>query len=190
MKKNNLIFGPKLIQLNIEKIKKERNDLYLLAIKKYNELKEHAENEMEKYLNETKSNCLNQSTCSILSYNEKKDDESLIVEVENNINKDEFNEKNCQEFESILPNIQVSVHEIISRSYLNELSAVFPSYKSFKKGNTTVITTMQKSHIPLIAFGNEVEKEKNRLLENVRIISLFYFSLLVSLSLYYYISLL
>lgn len=62
--------------------------------------------------------------------------------------------------------IQISLHNIKSRSFLSELKIVFGE-KKWKNSNYYVICTFQHAKIDLVKFGNEVENEKERLLENV-----------------------
>lgn len=60
--------------------------------------------------------------------------------------------------------IQVSIHGVESKSLLRECSLVFPGV-SVK--DIIVVSTMQQAQINLVCFGDEVELEKERLLESV-----------------------
>ena len=69
--------------------------------------------------------------------------------------------------------IQISVHQVGSQSFINEVSCVFPglnSLKEYNSENLLVIPTMQKALMDLVQIGEDVEREKDRLLQNVRMI--------------------
>lgn len=62
-------------------------------------------------------------------------------------------------------NIEISVNQVSSDSYLRELQAVFPNWGSIS--SATIITTMQNSAIDLVGIGTQLETEKDMLLEKV-----------------------
>ncbi len=63
--------------------------------------------------------------------------------------------------------IQVSVHDITSATFTNELKIIFPDIP-WKHGEITIINTMQNSKMELVRYDTEVDQEKDRLLESVR----------------------
>ena len=63
--------------------------------------------------------------------------------------------------------IQVSVHDITSATFTNELKMIFPDIL-WKHGEITIINTMQNSKMELVRYDTEVDQEKDRLLESVR----------------------
>jgi hypothetical protein len=70
---------------------------------------------------------------------------------------------NLREDES---NFQVSVHFVQSKAYLRELQFIFPNLNYFNE-EASVIVTMQRALVDLSGIGEAIEKEKDRLLENV-----------------------
>ncbi len=68
-------------------------------------------------------------------------------------------------------NIQYSVHKIGARSLRDEIFRIFPDAKPPKLEQNSrelfIIPTFQKTECDLLAFGEEPEREKDRLLRNV-----------------------
>ncbi len=71
--------------------------------------------------------------------------------------------------------IQVSVHTVTSRAFLNEMIEIFSHIEWNSHKEVVVVCTMQHAVMELVKMGPEVENEKDRLLENVNFAFLIYF---------------
>jgi hypothetical protein len=66
----------------------------------------------------------------------------------------------------LIPDIQVAILSINSKSFYSELKGIFPD-REWKAESTTYISTMQKPNMELARYDPEVDREKDVLLENV-----------------------
>ncbi len=64
--------------------------------------------------------------------------------------------------------IQVSVHTVTSRAFLNEMIEIFSHIEWNSHKEVVVVCTMQHAVMELVKMGPDVENEKDRLLENVK----------------------
>ncbi len=62
--------------------------------------------------------------------------------------------------------VQISIHNIIAKTFMSEIRTVFPNI-DWTKGEVVIVSTMQHALMDLVQVGDDVEKEKERLLENV-----------------------
>lgn len=72
----------------------------------------------------------------------------------------------CEEDSLGVGEIQVSAHLVVSKSLIEDIAHVFPDRTI---DHPVVITTMQHAKMELVQLGQEVDAEKDFLLERVRI---------------------
>jgi len=74
--------------------------------------------------------------------------------------------ENC---ESKVEPIQISIHRATAKPFLREAYTLFPNidWNRDDREEVIAVTTMQHALVNLVKIGDEVEREKDRLLENV-----------------------